>query len=80
MGKTYQAGVVHYSASKADVIALTQGLSLELISHGFTVNSVCSTMTENTMTAGFGEKLAKAFGGEAERYEDNLLAAIPMGR
>lgn len=68
-----------YGASKAAVIALTQGLATELGPHGVTVNAVCPGVMRTEMTVG-------AFGGGTEdpsAVEAALAAkaaSLPVGR
>lgn len=68
-------GLNMYGASKAAVIALTQGISLEVANYGIRVVGI------NPVAADTG--LLKVFIGEDKSYEEgaeNFVSTIPMGR
>jgi len=80
VGKTPQAGLAHYAASKAGVIAMSQALALELAADGITVNSVCPTLTETDMIAQHAADLARVRGGSADDWYRSFHELVPLGR
>jgi NAD(P)-dependent dehydrogenase (short-subunit alcohol dehydrogenase family) len=79
-GLRARPGVVAYSAAKAGVVVLTQGLALELAPHAIRVNAVAPGPVATDRTA--GAALAKVAGTD-ERPEDwqaAYRARIPLGR
>ena len=69
-----------YTASKHGLVGLVRSASIELGSHGITVNNVCP----NHVTTGLGqwqnEHFAALQGISVEEYLARMAARIPMGR
>jgi 3-oxoacyl-[acyl-carrier protein] reductase len=69
VGVTGNAGQANYSAAKAGVIGLTKTTARELSSRGVTCNAVAPGFIASDMTAAIDKK-----------YEEGILAAIPLAR
>ena len=80
VGKTGQAYITHYCASKAGVIGFTQSLAMELAPHGVTVNSVCPTLTDTDMIAEHAVDQANLRGGTREEWLATFHRMAPLGR
>lgn len=61
----------HYAATKGGLIAMMQGLAVELARHGITANSILPGWIETEMTA-------SAFAWE--KFASNVMPRIPMRR
>ena len=80
-GKTGEAGIAHYCASKFGVIGFAQSLALELAREPVTVNSVCPVICETDMLDELTEAYAQLTGeGDAESMRSRYVAEIPKGR
>lgn len=62
-------GKTNYAASKAGIIGFTKALALEVARKGITVNSICPGAIETDM-----------FYRIPEKYREQLIAQIPVGR
>jgi len=62
--------IVHYTASKGGVLALTEALALELTSQGINVNAICPGAIDTDISKGVKESGQLA----------QVLARIPKGR
>jgi meso-butanediol dehydrogenase/(S,S)-butanediol dehydrogenase/diacetyl reductase len=82
LGKSGEANFVHYSASKAGVIGLSQALAAEMAPHGITVNSVCPGIVDTPMwTDLYTEAVASSDRFSTEQDVRNfVLSRIPLGR
>ena len=60
---------VHYSASKAGIVALTRVFAMELAAHGVTVNAIAPGVTNTPMVQAVPPEVL-----------ERLIAAIPVGR
>jgi NAD(P)-dependent dehydrogenase (short-subunit alcohol dehydrogenase family) len=80
-GKTGEAYIAHYSASKFGVIGLTQSLALEYAREGITVNAVCPAITDTDMMEQLaGEMRRSAAAQPAGGWRAAFVSEIPMGR
>lgn len=79
-GKTAEAFIVPYSASKFAVVGLTQGLALELADRRIRVNCVCPAMCETEMMERLAVDYANTQGGTVEAFKTAFHAEIPWGR
>ena len=80
-GKTGEAGISHYCASKFAVIGLTQSLALELADETVTANCVCPVICETAMMDSLAEDFAIATStGDAGTWRAQFIAEIPQGR
>lgn len=79
-GKRGYAGGTSYTASKFALVAFTQCLALEAISHGIQVNAVCPGFVETDM-AEFAARAKAEMGGQSvESVRAERERAIPAGR
>jgi meso-butanediol dehydrogenase/(S,S)-butanediol dehydrogenase/diacetyl reductase len=80
-GKTGEAGIAHYCASKFGVVGFAQSLALELARDPVTVNCVCPVICETDMLDELTEAMAQLTGdGDAESLRSRYVAEIPKGR
>lgn len=80
-GKTGEAGIAHYCASKFGVVGFAQSLALELAREPVTVNCVCPVICETEMLDVLTEGYAQLPGeGDAESLRARYVAEIPIGR
>ncbi len=68
-GRVGSSGEAVYAGAKGGVIAFTKSLARETARHGITANVVCPGPTDTPL-----------FRAQAERLQEALLRAIPMGR
>lgn len=71
---------VPYCASKAAVIALTQGLAHELAPYGITVNAYCPGIIDTAMTAHTNRAVGEFLGLSPEEMLQKRLERVPLGR
>jgi 3-oxoacyl-[acyl-carrier protein] reductase len=69
VGEVGNAGQANYSAAKAGVIGMTKTVAREYASRGITCNAVAPGFIASDMTAAIDSK-----------YEEGILASIPLGR
>lgn len=69
-----------YCASKAAVIALTQGMAHELAPHGVTVNAYCPGIIDTAMTANTNREVGALLGLSPEEMLRQRLERVPLGR
>jgi NAD(P)-dependent dehydrogenase (short-subunit alcohol dehydrogenase family) len=80
-GKTGEAGIAHYCASKFGVIGLAQSMALELIGEPVTVNCVCPVICDTPMMSSLANDFASVIGsGDAHEWRSRFIAEIPAGR
>lgn len=80
-GKTGEAWLSHYSASKFGVIGLVQALALELVEEGITVNAICPSIVDTPMMRQLAEQMSRATGeGDAEAWLRRFVEEVPAGR
>jgi 2-hydroxycyclohexanecarboxyl-CoA dehydrogenase len=68
-GRVGSSGEAVYAGAKGGVIAFTKSLARETARHGITANVVCPGPTDTPL-----------FRAQAERLQEALVRAIPMGR
>jgi NAD(P)-dependent dehydrogenase (short-subunit alcohol dehydrogenase family) len=79
-GKSAWPGHAVYAASKAAVIALTQGMGLELAPHGVIVNCICpGSMATDQMRGSFAD-IARRDGRDRDELIAEKAASMPLGR
>lgn len=80
-GKTGEAWLPHYSASKFGVVGLVQAMALELVEEGITVNAVCPSIVETPMMQQLAENMsATVGGGTAQEWRQRFVDEVPAGR
>lgn len=80
-GKTGEAGIAHYCASKFAVIGFAQSLALELVDTAVTANCVCPVICDTPMMASLANDFAATIGdGDADEWRRRFVAEIPAGR
>lgn len=76
-GRAYQ---LHYAATKAAVISLTQSAALAFAQYGINVNAICPSVVKTPMWEQNTAEKAKLFGTDAVKESDEFIARIPMKR
>ena len=71
---------VHYAASKAAVISITQTAAAALAANGVRVNAICPGIVETPMWDQIDQEMAKDFGVPVGEFRKQRLGAIPLGR
>lgn len=80
-GKTGEAWLSHYSASKFGVIGLVQALALELVEEGITVNAICPSIVDTPMMGQLAEQMSRATGdGDVGAWLRRFVDEVPAGR
>ncbi len=80
-GKTGEAYIAHYAASKFGVVGLTQSLALEYAQEGITVNAVCPAITDTDMMEQLAREMELSGAEEpAGGWRAAFVAEIPLGR
>jgi len=80
-GKTGEAYIAHYSASKFGVVGLTQSLALEYAREGITVNAVCPAITDTDMMEQLAREMERSVAAEpATGWRAAFVSEIPLGR
>jgi NAD(P)-dependent dehydrogenase (short-subunit alcohol dehydrogenase family) len=69
-----------YSASKAAVVSLTQGLALELAQHNVNVNAVCPANIWSDIWESSTEELTVITGKSAREFFEETVSRQPFGR
>lgn len=78
-GKTASTYLVAYSTTKAAVIALTQGLALELAPYYITVNALCPGGIDTDMNEYEFGALQKYLGKPKDEIRRNWESTVPLG-
>lgn len=79
-GKVAWPNLAVYGATKAGVIALTQGLALEMVPHNVRVNAIApGTMNAPQMRQAFTQ-IAEGLGRDAEEMIKEKAESMPFGR
>jgi 3-oxoacyl-[acyl-carrier protein] reductase len=78
-GKTASMYLTAYSGTKAAVIALTQGMALEVGPHNITVNAVCPGGVDTDMTDYEFAVLEKHLGKTADEIRKDFESSVPLG-
>ncbi len=71
---------VHYAASKAAVISITQSAALALAPNGIRVNAICPGIVETPMWDVIDQQMAEEFGIPKGEFRKQRLGSIPLGR
>ena len=79
-GKVTAKTSVPYAASKAAVIALTQGLALAYAADGIRVNCVCPGYVDTEMSARAHESVPRLLNVAPDAYLRQVMDRIPLGR
>jgi NAD(P)-dependent dehydrogenase (short-subunit alcohol dehydrogenase family) len=69
-----------YSSSKAAVLSLTRGLSLELAAHNINVNAVCPANIWSDIWDSSTRELTAITGKSSQEFFDETIARQPFGR
>lgn len=79
-GRRGRALQLHYAASKAAVISLTQSMALALAPHRINVNAVAPSVVRTPMWEQNEREKAQVLGVSDASVIDDFLARIPLGR
>lgn len=79
-GRKPSVGSMVYSASKAGVISLTQGMAQELAAHEIRVNAIAPGAVETPMWDAVKSAYGDVETGNGPTIETALLGATPLGR
>jgi meso-butanediol dehydrogenase/(S,S)-butanediol dehydrogenase/diacetyl reductase len=71
---------VHYSASKAAVLGLTQGLAKEMAEYDVNVNAVCPGVVRTPLWEPLLDQLSATKGITRDEAFGEFVSAIPLGR
>jgi meso-butanediol dehydrogenase/(S,S)-butanediol dehydrogenase/diacetyl reductase len=80
VGKEAEPEILHYSAAKAGVISLTQGLARELAPYDLNVNCVCPGIVRTPLWEPKLDEMARLHGRDREDVFADYVARIPLGR
>ncbi len=80
LGRFGVPGYTAYCASKHGVIGFTRALALELTPRRITVNALCPGWVNTQMATQGMQQGAAATGKTFERFRDDAIAAVPIGR
>ena len=69
-----------YSSSKAAVLSLTRGLSLELATHNINVNAVCPANIWSDIWDSSTRELTEITGKSSREFFEETIARQPFGR
>lgn len=79
-GKDAQAGLAHYGASKAAVIAITQALAKEVAEYNINVNVVCPGILRTAMWERIMDDRSARTGIPREQIFAKIIETIPLKR
>lgn len=79
-GRRPSIGSLVYSASKAGVISMTQGMAQELAVHGIRVNAIAPGTVETPMWDAVKIAYGQDQPCDVPTVEDSMLAVTPLGR
>ncbi len=71
---------IHYGASKAAVISITQSAAAALASHGITVNTVCPGVIATPMWDQIDQDMHEKSGMPVGEFRGRALQKVPLGR
>jgi len=71
---------IHYGASKAAVISITQSVAAELAPHGIRVNALCPGIIETPMWDQIDREMFAEYGIPMGEFRKQRLQRVPMGR
>jgi D-sorbitol dehydrogenase (acceptor) len=79
-GRRGEALVLHYCASKATVISITQSAAMALAEHGINVNAVAPGIVDTPFWEEVDRQFAKIQGLPVGEPKRRAIASIPLGR
>jgi len=79
LGKTASIYLAAYSATKAAVVVLTQGMALELAPHNIRVNAICPGGMDTDMTEYEFRALEKYLGKTSDEIKKGYESSVPLG-
>ena len=79
-GRRGRALQIHYAASKAAIISVTQSAALALAPHNINVNAVSPGVVETAMWAQNVREKNRIFGSDAEKEAREFIKKIPLPR
>lgn len=71
---------IHYAASKAAVISMTQSVALAFADYGINVNAISPSVVKTPMWEKNALEKSKAFGVDAEAEAEQFIGRIPLKR
>jgi NAD(P)-dependent dehydrogenase (short-subunit alcohol dehydrogenase family) len=80
LGRFGVPGYTAYCASKHAVIGFTRALALELAGRQITVNAICPGWVDTEMAAQGMQIGAKAMGITFEKFKEQAIGRVPIGR
>jgi NAD(P)-dependent dehydrogenase (short-subunit alcohol dehydrogenase family) len=80
LGRFGVPGYTAYCAAKHGVIGFTRALALEVAGRGITANAICPGWVDTEMAASGMTAGAAATGQTFERFRDQAIGAVPIGR
>lgn len=79
-GRRGRAFQLHYAASKAAVISITQSAALKFAPYGICVNAISPSVVETPMWNDHVSQKAQTYNKTTTEIVDEMVANIPLGR